>query len=99
MTSSDDHDPLSEQHTKSFLGHLYDLRKTILWCVSAVIIGMGIAIPFAPLIRRVIKYPLALANLGPNQPRLEVLDVTGGIEMADSSVAVGPSATSSMRFV
>jgi sec-independent protein translocase protein TatC len=66
---------------KPFLEHLEDLRRTILWCVAALTVGVGAAIPLAPHILALLKRPLSLVNRDPEH-FLRVLEVTGGLAIA-----------------
>lgn len=47
-----------ESGEKSFLGHLEDLRQTILWAGASLVIGMIVAVPLAPLILACLKFPI-----------------------------------------
>lgn len=49
---------LVEVTTMSFLEHLEELRKRLIICIVAVIIGMGIAWPLVPTVQRIITQPL-----------------------------------------
>lgn len=69
------------RHTKSFLGHLEDLRKTILWSAILLAAGMIIAIPLSPLIVELLKVPLEKAGLDPDS-FLKIIHVTGGFSVA-----------------
>jgi sec-independent protein translocase protein TatC len=74
-------DELSRKHTKSFLGHLEDLRRTALWCLVCYALGLVLAIPLAPGLLHVLKGPVAMAGLDPDR-FLRVLQVTGGFSIA-----------------
>lgn len=78
MSPSDDADA---RCTKSFLGHLEDLRKTVVWCVLVLAAGMLIAIPLAPVILAFMKSRLALAGVDPDR-FLTVIRVTEGFSSA-----------------
>ncbi|MFC1498446.1 twin-arginine translocase subunit TatC [Verrucomicrobiota bacterium] len=43
--------------TKSFLGHLEDLRATIIWCAVLFVVGIVVAIPLARTIITLLKVP------------------------------------------
>jgi len=70
---------------KSFLGHLEDLRRAVLWSVAAVVVGMLAAIPLAPKVLSWVMLPLAEAGKDPAQ-FLRVIDVTGGLSLAMSVI-------------
>ena len=65
---------------KSFLGHLEDLRATILWCVGLLLCGMLAAIPLAPSILGILKVPLESTGVDP-ESFLQVIRVAGGISV------------------
>lgn len=44
--------------TMSFLEHLEELRKRLIICIFAVVIGMGIAWPLVPTVQKIITRPL-----------------------------------------
>jgi len=75
MASPDDYDPTA---TKSFLEHLQDLRKTIVWCAVSLGIGIFVAIPLAPYILELLSSPLAKAGKDPGT-FLKVFQVAGGL--------------------
>lgn len=75
MASPDDYDPTA---TKSFLEHLQDLRKTIVWCAISLGVGMVVAIPLAPYILDLMSNPLAKAGKDP-ATFLKVFQVAGGL--------------------
>jgi sec-independent protein translocase protein TatC len=85
-TESQDEDGVSEAHTKPFIEHLEDLRKTIIRCALAFAIGMGIAIPVAPWILYALKLPLKWANIPEPDKFLKIMDVTGGLSLATQTV-------------
>jgi sec-independent protein translocase protein TatC len=62
---------------KSFLGHLEDLRTTLIGCLLSAAAGMLLCLPLAPRILRVLKWPLARAGRNPDE-FLRVLEVTAG---------------------
>lgn len=63
---------------KPFLAHLEDLRRTVVWCVAAVAIGIVAVLPFSPHILRLLKWPVARAGRDP-ETFLRILTVTGGM--------------------
>jgi len=65
---------------KSFLGHLEDLRVTVIRVFLSLAIGMIVVIPAAPYILRAIKRPLAAAGKDP-ETFLRVLEVTSGFSI------------------
>ena len=67
--------------TKSFLGHLEDLRVCVIRVFLSLAIGMIVVIPFAPRILGMVKRPLAAAGKDPEK-FLRVLEVTAGISIA-----------------
>jgi sec-independent protein translocase protein TatC len=71
--------------TKPFLGHLEDLRRTLLWSLAALAAGVAVAIPAAPWILSVLGEPLRRAGKDPRE-FLRVIEVTGGISIAMSVV-------------
>jgi len=79
-TSRDDED-VSFNHARSFLEHLEDLRRTVLWGAVSLAAGMVIAVPLAPLILKWLKAPLKRAGLDP-ESFLRVLRVTGGFSIS-----------------
>jgi len=78
-------DELSEKHTKSFLEHLEDLRRTLIACAACLAVGLAIAIPLAPHILELLKIPVTLAGQDP-VTFLRVLQVTGGFAIATKIV-------------
>ena len=81
MTSPDDE--LDKDQTKSFLEHLEDLRGTIVKCALALVSGMAIAIPLAPLVLTLIKRPLYNVDLDIDVDSfLKVMEMTGGLSIA-----------------
>ena len=50
-------DALPDLHKKSFLGHLEDLRSTILWSILFLLMGIVIAIPLAPFLVEILSHP------------------------------------------
>ncbi len=66
---------------KSFLGHLDDLRTTLLRCAIALISAACIAAPLAPSILNLLKSRLTRAGQDP-ETFLRVLEVEGGFSIA-----------------
>jgi sec-independent protein translocase protein TatC len=85
-TGSEDEDGVSEEHTKPFIEHLEDLRKTLLRSAMAFAIGMCIAIPLTPWILEVLKKPLKWADVKDPDKFLKVLEVTGGLSLATQTI-------------
>jgi sec-independent protein translocase protein TatC len=75
MASPDEFDDTA---TKSFLEHLQDLRKTIVWCAISLGVGMCVAIPLAPYILDLLSSPLQKAGKDPDT-FLKVFQVAGGL--------------------
>lgn len=48
---------MSETRTLGILGHLRELRKRLLWCVIAIVVGMGIAFWQSDFIIELLKKP------------------------------------------
>ena len=71
----------SESATKSFLGHLEDLRSTLLWCAGLLVTGMAVSFRFTPRILMLLKAPLRKAGEDP-ETFLRVLEITGGFSVA-----------------
>jgi sec-independent protein translocase protein TatC len=67
--------------TKSFLGHLEDLRLTIIRSFVALVAGMIVTIPLAPRILGLTKLPLVRAGKDP-QTFLRVIEVSAGLSIA-----------------
>ncbi|MBL7076507.1 MAG: twin-arginine translocase subunit TatC [Kiritimatiellae bacterium] len=75
--------PADELHTygtKPFVEHLDDLRRTILWSLVSLGVGMGIAFPLAPYVLAFLKVPVARAGKDP-ETFLRVLRVAGGLSI------------------
>lgn len=70
-----------DQHSKPFVHHLDDLRRTVLWVAGFVATGMAIAIPLAPVILRWLKVPYYRAGLE-DVIALRVMQVGGGLAIA-----------------
>lgn len=66
---------------KPFLDHLEDLRHTVLRCLVAIGIGMGLAFPLAPRLLRLLSAPL-VRMLGDTEPFLQSLEVAGAFTVA-----------------
>ncbi len=49
---------LADVTTMSFLEHLEELRKRLIICIFAMVIGMGIAWPMVPWVQKIITRPL-----------------------------------------
>ena len=75
----------SIRQAKPFGEHLEDLRWTILWSGLSLIIGMIVAIPLTPLVVKLLKIPLARADVNPDD-FLKVFTVSGGFTIAMSIV-------------
>jgi sec-independent protein translocase protein TatC len=61
---------------KTFLEHLEDLRWTIIKCLVALVVGMGVCMAAAPAIIEVLKYPLLISD---TDIKLEWLNPLGGV--------------------
>ncbi|MDD5483901.1 MAG: twin-arginine translocase subunit TatC [Kiritimatiellae bacterium] len=61
---------------KPFLQHLEELRRTILWSLAVLILAMLVALPFAPVIFRLLCAPLAKITAHP-EIFLRSLEITG----------------------
>ena len=96
MTLPDENDA-SGKGVKSFLGHLNDLRRALVWSVLAIVAGVLAAIPLAPTILSWLKIPLRNAGKDPDQ-FLRVIDVSGGLSLA-LSVILWSGAILSAPFV
>ncbi len=81
-----------DPNSKSFLGHLEDLRKTIVHSVIALVVGMAIALPLAPSIMRLLMHPLDGIDLGEGMTPAEFLmplDAYTGVMVAVQIVVWG----------
>lgn len=78
MTWPGDKEP---RHIKPFMEHLDDLRKTLLWSVGFLILGMLVAIPLAPWVVELVKIPLAKTGVNPDD-FLKIFTVSGGFNIA-----------------
>lgn len=79
-------DGLSKEHTKPFLEHLEDLRRTIFWCACAYGLGVLAAIPIARRIVEWLTLPLARTGVNPDE-FLKVIRITGGLSIAMRTIA------------
>ncbi len=66
--------------TKPFVEHLDDLRRTILWSLISLGVGMAFAFPLAPFALKLLKVPVARADVDP-ETFLRVLRVAGGLSI------------------
>lgn len=86
MTSQDD---IENKSSKPFLEHLEDLRRTILWSVLSLAIGVGVAFPLVPAVLNLLKQPLRAAGEDPEK-FLSVTTVGGGFFiMMDTALWTG----------
>ena len=69
------------QAAKPFLAHLDDLRWSLVHSLLALCAGMLVAVPFAPMIRRWLEWPLRRAGQDPAS-LLRTLEVAGGFAVA-----------------
>jgi len=74
-------DQLAEKHTKPFVEHLGDLRRTILRAFALLGIGMLLAWPAAPAILVALKQPLTRVGIDPGT-FLQVIGMTAGLTVA-----------------
>lgn len=74
-------DPADSSRTMPFLQHLEELRRAVLGSLGALVVGMGLAIPFAPRVFRILQRPLTTLT-GDAEPFLRTLDVSGGFTLA-----------------
>ena len=79
--SADDEHPTDDPSVKSFVGHLDDLRKTVLFSALFIFIGVCIAIPLAPYILDWLEMPYFKAGLDKVVP-LRVYQVGGALSIA-----------------
>lgn len=77
-----------EWPVKSIVEHLDDLRRAIVWSIGALLIGMLVALRFAPVIFRLLKAPLQGIVDNPDT-FLRNIDVTGGMSVAMQTVFWG----------
>lgn len=66
---------------KPFLEHLEDLRRAIIRSLSALALGMAVAIPLAPHVVTVLKEPLRRAGVDPDS-LVRVIEISGGFAVA-----------------
>ena len=78
MTLPDENDDAS---IKPFVGHLLDLRTTVIRVACFIFVGILITIPLAPLILRWLKEPYYRAGLD-QVVDLRVMQVGGGLAIA-----------------
>jgi sec-independent protein translocase protein TatC len=78
MTSPDDD---LGRCTKSFLEHLEDLRRSLIWCALSLVGGMTLMVPLAPRVLDVLKGRLAAAGVDP-ETFLASIRVTEGLTTA-----------------
>lgn len=78
-------DELATRHTKSFLGHLEDLRRVLIFSFAVLLAGMCAAIPIAPWVIKVLKQPLMEAGRNPDE-FLWVTSMSSGISLTVSVV-------------
>jgi sec-independent protein translocase protein TatC len=74
-------DELDAQYNKSFLEHIEDLRKTIIYSFAFLTAGVIIAFPLARYVFRILVQPIAWAGLDPDE-FVQVITVGGGFGMA-----------------
>ena len=79
MTLADEHE--EDLSIKSFVGHLDDLRKTVISSAAFIFAGIVIAIPLAPYILKWLKMPYYQAGLD-EVVALRVIQVGGGLAIA-----------------
>jgi sec-independent protein translocase protein TatC len=72
----------SDAGKKSFIEHLEDLRRAILWSLVSLATGVAVAIPLAPRIMQLLKEPLRQAGISDPDAFLKVLSVSGGFSIA-----------------
>lgn len=76
-----DEDAASRRTFKPFLEHLQDLRTALIRSIAALAVGMAAAVPLAPHVVDVLKWPLTKAGKDPAS-FLKVFEVTGGFHVA-----------------
>lgn len=79
MTLQDD--KLDSRYNKTFLEHLNDLRKTLIWSIVFLFCGIALAFPLAPKIFQVLAVPARDAGLDTGQ-FLSVIKVGAGFTLA-----------------
>lgn len=88
MTLPDNPDELTAQAPKTFTQHLEDLRRALVWSLSALLAGMGLAAYLAPTLFKLLKAPLK--GVVPNPDTfIRTLDVTGGMDVAMQTIFWG----------
>jgi len=88
VTQPADNDGLFAQTLKPFFQHLEDLRRALVWSLSALLIGMGLSGYFAPTLFKILKAPLK--GVVPNPDTfIRTLDVTGGMNVAMQTIFWG----------
>jgi sec-independent protein translocase protein TatC len=97
MDSRDEADELTRRHTKPFIEHLEDLRRTVLWCALYIAVGVAAAIPLGPRILAWMKWPLARTGKDP-ETFLRVLRVASGFSIG-TRVVFWSGVLISMPFV
>jgi sec-independent protein translocase protein TatC len=78
----------TDDKPKPFLQHLEELRWTIIWCLSSVIAGMLVCLPFIRLVFKALCAPLAKVSSPPDF-FLRSLEITGAFSIAFQIVLWG----------
>ncbi len=78
----------SEGLLKPFLLHLDDLRRALMWSLSALFAGMGLAALLAPTAMALLKAPLKTVVANPDT-FLRTLDLTDGMSVAMQTIFWG----------
>jgi sec-independent protein translocase protein TatC len=94
MSESDEYGDLS---VKSFVGHLDDLRKTVIHCAVFIFVGILIAAPLAPRILHLLEVPYYQMGLDKTVP-LQTNEVGDGLAIA-MRVSIWSGLILSMPFV
>jgi sec-independent protein translocase protein TatC len=81
MKWASDTTPPEAQDVKPFLAHLEDLRQTLIRCLVALAVGMGVAVPLMPRAMTWLKAPLRAVTDHPDQ-FLRSLDVSGAFSVS-----------------
>jgi sec-independent protein translocase protein TatC len=81
MTNSPAEEVEDPRFTKSFLGHMEDLRSTLVRSAIALVLGMAVALAFVPKMLDILKAPLAKADVDPNE-FLQIVEVGAGFVIA-----------------
>lgn len=79
---ADTRGPAPAENSKTFLEHLGDLRKMLLWSLAFLAIGAAIAIPLAPIIFEWLILPIRRAGVANPERFLRVFTLTGGFSLA-----------------